>query len=175
MSESEHQPIASVPEFLAHAIELEAESHERYRELSDCMEVHHNPEVAELFGRLAHYSDLHAQEVQRRAAGIELPAIAPWGFKWNCPESPEAPCMDDANYLMNKLQALELALHNEVRGRDFYALVAERAPVPEVRAIAKEMAEEEQEHVDLLTQWIARVAAGVEDTPEDLDPPNIPG
>jgi len=50
MSNTEHQPIASVPEFLAHALELEAESHERYRELAECMEVHNNPEVAELFG-----------------------------------------------------------------------------------------------------------------------------
>jgi rubrerythrin len=174
MSETEHQPITSVPEFLAHALELEAESHARYRELAECMEVHNNPEVAELFGRMAHYSELHTHEVQRRAEGIELPAIAPWGFKWNCPESPEAPCMDDVNYLMNKRQALELALHNEIRGRDFYARVAEHSPSPDVRAVAREMADEEAEHVEVLTQWLARVAAGVGEIPEDLDPPNIP-
>lgn len=174
MSDGEHRPIGTVAEFLAHALELEVESRERYRELAECMEVHHNPEVAELFRRLAGYSDLHAREVEQRAAGMELPDIAPWGFKWSCPESPEAPCMDDVNYLMNRRQALELAQHNEVRGRDFYAAVAASAGSEDVAALAREMAAEEQEHVDLLARWIGSIPAAERDPPEDLDPPNLP-
>ncbi|MEA3277077.1 MAG: ferritin family protein, partial [Pseudomonadota bacterium] len=84
MSESAQQPITSVAEFLAHALELEYESRERYRELSDSMKVHNNPEIAKLFKRMARYSDLHADEVQNLAEGLSLPAIAPWAFKWNC-------------------------------------------------------------------------------------------
>ncbi len=174
MSEHDSQLILSVGEFLAHALELEVESRERYRMLADCMEVHHNPEVAELFGQMARYSDMHAREVELRAQDTEIPAIEPWGFKWNCPESPEAPCMDDANYLMNKRQALELALHNETRGRDFYGQVAVTSPDSAVRRIAQEMAEEEDEHVVLLRQWIAREAGTGGAPQEDLDPPNIP-
>lgn len=173
MRTSTHEPIATVAELLAHAVELETESRERYLVLSQVMEVHHNGEVAVLFDQLARYSDLHLREVEVRAQGHSLPAIAPWDFKWNCPEGPEAPCMDDANYLMNRLQALELALHNEIRGRDFYQLVADRSPDPAVAALAREMAAEEQEHVDLLRQWITREADG-EPVLEDLDPPNIP-
>ena len=101
--------IDSLAEFLAHAIELEVESAESYRELADNMQVHNNPEVADLFRRLAGYGDAHAAEVQELAAGLELPYISPWNFKWSCPEAPEAPCMQDAHYLMNKCQALELA------------------------------------------------------------------
>lgn len=173
MSTNGHQPIDSVTELLAHALELEVESRERYRGLAEVMEVHHNPEVAELFDQLAHYSDLHVREVEVRAQGHLLPVIAPWDFKWNCPEGPEAPCMDDASYLMNRLQALELALHNEVRGRDFYAAVADHSPHRDVCALAREMAAEEQEHVDLLRQWIAWEGAPAQPQ-EDLDPPNIP-
>ena len=58
------QPIKSLAEFLAHALELEVESAERYRELADSMEVHNNPDVAELFRKLAGYGDGHAQEVR---------------------------------------------------------------------------------------------------------------
>jgi rubrerythrin len=168
------EPISSVPEFLAHALELEVESVERYKELADSMEVHNNPEVAQLFHKLAQYSTLHAEEVRARAQGHELPAIPPWDFKWNLPESPESARMEEANYLMNTQQALELALHNEIRGRDFYADVASSSPDPEVRVLALEMEDEENQHVELLQRWISR-ASQVGGAPlEDLDPPNMP-
>lgn len=173
MSTHQHQPITSVPEFLAHALELEVESGERYRLLADSMEIHNNTEVADLFTKMAHYSDLHAQEVAQRAAAFNLPTIAPWSFKWSCPDTPEAPCMEEANYLMTTTQALRLALHNEVRGRDFYARVSATTPDPEVSRLAREMADEEQEHVVLLEIWVAQVAPQYEEPMEDLDPPNI--
>jgi len=167
------QPIASVGEFLAHALELETEAAERYRVLADSMEVHNNRQVAELFQSMAMFSDQHAAEVRERARGIEIPVIAPWDFKWSCPESPEAPCMEDVNYLMTPRQVLDLALHNETRGRDFYAGVAAQSPDEAVRRIAQEMADEESEHVRLLEQWLTRVG-GDEAPLEDLDPPNMP-
>ncbi len=168
------QNIESLPEFLAHALELEVESAERYRDLADVMQTHNNLEVAELFHRLAGYGDEHAAEVQQRAAGVELPYISPWDFKWSCPEAPEAPCMEDTHYLMNKCQALELALHNEIRGRDFYAQVANRSSDAAVREAAAEMAAEEDTHVAMLREWVAREACDSIDSPSDLDPPNTP-
>ena len=166
--------IESLAEFLAHALELEVESAERYRELADNMQVHNNLEVAELFRRLARYGDAHAAEVQQRAAGLALPYISPWDFKWSCPEAPEAPCMEDAHYLMNKCQALELALHNEIRGRDFYAQVAGSSSDPAVQEAAAEMAAEEDTHVSMLREWVTREACAAERRPADLDPPNTP-
>ncbi|MEN8175674.1 MAG: ferritin family protein [Pseudomonadota bacterium] len=168
------QPIQDVAEFLAHALELEVESAERYRELSDSMDVHNNPEVAELFRKLARYGDAHAEEVMALAREFVLPKISPWDFKWNCPDSPELPCMDDAHYLMTKCQALELALHNEERGRDFYVEVVGNSPDAEVRRIAGEMADEEETHVAMLREWMAREACEIQTVPEDLDPPNMP-
>jgi len=171
---SEQVTISTLGEFLAHALELEQESVERYRELADSMEVHNNLEVAELFRQLAEYSQIHAREVQERTRGLEIPTIAPWEFKWNCPESPEAPCMEEVNYLMTPRQALELALHNEVRGRDFYAQVAKHGSDAEVRQAAAELVEEEDGHVRLLQEWIARAASPADAPQDDLDPPNMP-
>ncbi len=169
------QPIESVAEFLVHALELEQESAERYRLLAATMAVHHNPEVAQLFRRLADMSDAHASEVIARAEGMLLPEIAPWDFKWTCPGSPESPCgEDEVSYLMTPLQALDLALLNEVRGHDFYAQVAVTSPAPRVRALAAEMAAEESDHVQLLRDWLARERDGANAPLEDLDPPNIP-
>ena len=170
-------PIDNIADFLAHSLELEVESAERYSELADSMEVHNNPEVTELFRTLARYGDRHAAEVRQRAGDIPLPLIAPWDFKWSCPDSPEAPCMDDAHYMMTKCQALELALHNEKRGRDFYRQVAANSPDPEVRRVAAEMADEENSHVHMLKDWIRKEACKLQEDPEDLedlDPPQMP-
>ena len=176
MSDHSARPIETVPEFLVHALELEHESAERYRLLAETMAVHHNAEAADLFRRMADMSDAHASEVVARAEGLLLPEIAPWDFKWSCPESPEVDCPDEVevSYLMTAQQALQLALHNEIRGRDFYAHVASSSPAPQVRAIAGEMAEEEAEHVELLQEWIAKEAFAATEIPTDLDPPNMP-
>ncbi len=151
------QEIETVEELLAYALELEEESVDRYETLADEMEIHHKVQVAELFRCLAEFSEVHAGEVRQRTAGIPLPKIPPWEFKWNCPGSPEGDCMDeDVSYQMTTRQALELALYNETRGRDFYAQVAVESANPEVRRLAMEMADEEAEHVALLDQWLAR-------------------
>lgn len=172
MSENEAVIIDSVEEFLVHAMEVEESSQEHYEELADTMEVHNNLEVAELFRKLANYSRLHAEEVHQKAADMTLPQITPWDFKWKCPTAPEAFCMEEANYLMTTSQALEIALFNEIRGRDFYQEVADHSPSEEVRKLAREMAEEENWHVEMLKTWQDGIETQVPQ--EDLDPPNTP-
>jgi rubrerythrin len=176
MNDPSASTIDTVPEFLVHAVELEHESAENYRLLAESMTVHHNAETADLFRRLADMSDAHASEAIARAEGVLLPEIAPWDFKWNCPGTPEGGCLDEVelSYLMTPQQALQVALHQEIRGRDFYAHVASSSPSHLVRAIAGEMAEEESEHVELIKEWIAREDLVAGETPTDLDPPNIP-
>ncbi|TNF53929.1 MAG: rubrerythrin, partial [Gammaproteobacteria bacterium] len=101
----------------------------------------------------------------------------PWDFKWDAAGSPEANASEqdeELNYLMTPIQAMHLALHNEIRGRDFYARVAAGSPDPEVRRLAAEMADEETEHADLLEQKLARMDPSRAQPVEDLDPPNMP-
>ena len=166
--------ISSVAEFLAHAVEMETESAQRYRELAENMDVHNNSEVTVLFRRLAAEGDAHAEQVKRRAGMHKLPSIAPWDFKWTSPDAPESVAMDDVHYLTNRHQALELALHNEIRGQDFYLQVAGRSSDAEVRGMAAEMAEEEGVHVAMLREWLGKGADKLQPTLADLDPPNMP-
>lgn len=172
MSDKDPVVIDTLEEFLVHALELEEASQEHYEELADSMEVHNNLAVAELFRKLANYSRLHAKEVHDKAADLELPQIPPWDFKWKCPTAPEAFCMEDANYLMTTSQALEVALFNEVLGRDFYQEVADNTPSEAVRKLAQEMVEEENWHVEMLREWQQGIET--QHPQEDLDPPNIP-
>lgn len=174
MSELVSGDINSIADFLAHALELETESAERYHELADVMTVHNNPEVAALFAELAAESELHAAKVAGWATGYELPKIAPWLFKWSCPEGPESVALADTHYLMSRRQALELARDNETRARDFYRRVAEHSTKEEVRRLAGEMAAEEGEHLAILQAQLEQEAPGEQAQPEDLDPPNSP-
>ena len=57
----------------------ERQHEKRYRELADSMEVHHNPQVAELFQRMAEYSDEHAAAalIAANASGESSSATVP--------------------------------------------------------------------------------------------------
>ena len=160
--------------FLAYSVALEEEAAERHDELADMMDVHNNPEVAETFRKLAHYSRLHAQEIRDRAEGSQLPRIAPWDFGWDTPEGPETADIGAVDYRMNTARALHIAMANERRAHDFYAAISVDSPDDEVRAVAAEFAEEEQGHLALLEQWLEKIPESPDDLAFDPDPPHMP-
>jgi len=160
--------------FLAYSVALEEEAAERHDELADMMEVHNNPEVAETFRKLAHYSRLHAQEIRDRSQGSDLPKIAPWDFGWETMEGPETADIADMNYLMNMVQALRVAMGNEQRAHDFYFAISEESPDAEVRAVAAEFADEEKEHLALLGKWLEKLPETADEEMFDPDPPHMP-
>ena len=160
--------------FLAYSVALEEEAAERHDELADMMDVHNNPEVADTFRRLAHYSRLHAREIRDHSRGSELPGIAPWDFGWETMEGPETADIGDVDYLMSTSRALKIAMGNEQRAHDFYRSISEESPDGDVRALAAEFADEEKEHLWLLKQWLAKMPDAVGEQDFDPDPPHMP-
>jgi len=160
--------------FLAYSVALEEEAAERHDELADMMDVHNNPEVAETFRKLAHYSRLHAQEIRDRSRGSDLPRIAPWDFGWETMEGPETADIGSVNYLMSTVRALQIAMGNEQRAHDFYFAISEESPDPEVRALAAEFADEEKEHLGLLEKWLEKLPDSANEMVFDPDPPHMP-
>ncbi|GEO80376.1 ferritin-like domain-containing protein [Pararhodospirillum oryzae] len=160
--------------FLAHAVALEKESGERFDALADSLEVHHNPEVVELFRKMAHFSRLHLREVQDRAVGVVLPHLRPWEFSWPNAEAPETPSVEDTHYRMTAHHALLQALASERQGQAFYAGVAARTVNAQVKALATAFAAEEGEHVALLEATLSRFPPPPANWAEDPDPPNAP-
>ncbi len=163
-------PVAT---FLAHALALETEAAERYAELADVMDVHNNPEVAELFRQMSEFSHLHAVSVRQRTAGHQLPKLHSWDYRWNTPEPPEVGAPEATHYLMTPWHALSFALDNERRGHDFYADSAAASDDPEVRRLAGEFAAEESEHVATLERWLDRVPQPAADWADDPDPASV--
>jgi rubrerythrin len=153
----------------AHAMELEAE--ERYAMLADQMEVHNNRELAAFFRRLAEIEGRHADEIKARAGGLDLPRIAPWQYRWPDMEAPEAVDLTDVHYLMTPHHALSLALRAEERAYRFFDTIATGAPDPKIRAMAKEFADEEREHVAQVRDLLAQLHEPEAGWADDPDPP----
>ncbi|NVK19097.1 MAG: ferritin family protein [Methylocystaceae bacterium] len=161
----------TVEELLAHSMTMETEAAERYREIAEAMEVHNNPEVAQLFHQLAGYADKHASEMEERAKDLTLPHIAPWDFIWEDGDSPEAADGFQTHYKMTPYHVLQLALNVEQGAYDFYQKISNDSTQPDVKKMAAEFAEEESEHVALLQGWVGRYPKPDAHWDEDLDPP----
>jgi rubrerythrin len=163
--------IASEEELLAYSLAMETEAVERFNDLADQMDTHHNYEVADLFRKLAKIEGLHIDNVKRASAGKQLPELLAWEYEWEDGESPEGGSMEEAHYLMQPWHAIELALHGEMRAAAFFRHVVATARDEAVRRLALELAAEEDEHVELLRQWQARFPKPERGWDVDLDPP----
>jgi rubrerythrin len=157
-----------LPEFLAHAIALEREAAERYLELADMMESYRNDEVAATFRDMVRYSTMHHDEIVARAAGVELPQLRSWQYRWKQP--PEVGGEEAFDPQLNVYDALRYARENEFRAQAFYARAAEESEESEVRRLATEFAAEEAEHVQALDDWLARTTRPSKTWQQDPNP-----
>ncbi len=148
------EKIDSVEAFLALSMLLEFESADRLRELSACMREHHAEELAQLLDKLAGYSDKHGAEIQELSDGHVLPDLATMGVSWEGLEGPETTVYELINPDMQPYDVLQIALRNEIKGQDFYTQISLHSPDAEVRKLAADFADEENEHVMLMQQWI---------------------
>ncbi|MBK1708218.1 hypothetical protein EDC29_102213 [Marichromatium gracile] len=164
--------VDSLAALLAHALELEHASHERYTELAAGMALHHNAPAAAAFDRLAGLSEATVARVEHRARGLCLPRIAPWDFAW-CGDGAPAPDVggEGVDYLMSVAEVLELGMRDARCRRDFYAGLVDQA-APEVRELAVLLAAASRAQFERLAAWRAACASGAR--LDDWDPPNLP-
>lgn len=145
--------------FLAHAITLERDSARRYEELAAGTQTLGDPEVAEFFRQMAHYSRLHLAEATERGGFRHPPKLEPHEYQWPDGTSPETAAWAGVDGFMDIPGALALALDGEQRSYAFYAGIAAVTRNPRVKAMAEEFAAEEGEHVAQLEQRIAKLTA----------------
>jgi rubrerythrin len=148
-------PIRSPAELYAHAIAIEREAAERYAELAEHMADLGNDDVAELFRRLAVFEAEHLDTLVGRTAGVAVPDIAASGYAWLDAGAPETVARELVFRLLTPRAALEIALAAERRAQQFFADVKVTADDPALRALAQEMALEEQGHIAMVEQAIA--------------------
>ena len=159
----------TVQEFMAYAWAMEVEAAERYAELAEQMDTHHNAEVAGLFAKLARIEGKHRDQIAAQMGWTRPPDTA--SFRWETPEGPETTDYGDLHYLMQPYHALKLAEHNEERAAGFFERFAAAKLPAEVRAAALEMAADVREHVRLIREWLAKYPEPEPGWDEDPDPP----
>jgi rubrerythrin len=165
-------PDASASGFMAHAYAMEAEAAERYAEFADSMEVHNNRDVAELFRKLSRIEQRHADQILEQMGWKQSPASSV-DVRWEGAEGPETADPTELHYLMQPYHALQIALHNEKRARDFFAHLAKVATNAGVRKGALEMERDEAEHVRLIEEWLKRTPVPDFNWEADPDPPML--
>ena len=151
--------IESPAELYAHAIAIEREAAARYGEFAERMEDEGREDLARVFALLARAEAEHLETLERRTEGIALPSIAEGHYKWLDSGAPETAARELLYRLMTPRHALAIALHAEQRAQAFFEHVYWTASDPALRALAKEMATEEREHVSLVARMLS-------DTPE---------
>ncbi len=159
-------------DFMAQAYAMELEAVERYALFADQLDTHNNRAVAEMFRKLSGIEALHAKRILEEMGWPSLPAI-PAAFAWDGGEGPETAPIDAVHYLMQPRHALEVALECERRAQKHFEGIARGKAPKKVREAAKEMAEEEREHVRLIQEWMARVPPADPDWDRDPDPPRM--
>jgi rubrerythrin len=150
------RPIRSKQDLLAHAIAIEREAAARYAELGERMGEMGNDVVAELFLRLARLEKEHEMELERRAAGLALPQVAPGEYAWFDKGAPETAARDLVLNLLTPHAALKIALDAEVRAAAFFESARKQAPDPGLAELAAEMAAEEGVHIAWVKSAIRR-------------------
>ena len=149
-------PIRTRQDLLAHAIAIEREAAVRYAELGERMGEMGNDVVAELFLRLARLEKEHEMELERRAAGLALPQVAPGEYAWFDKGAPETAAHDLVLNLLTPHAALKIALDAEVRAAAFFESARRQAPDPGLAELAAEMAAEEGVHIAWVKSAIRR-------------------
>jgi len=158
-------------ELLVHAMVIELEAVQSYKELAEQMEQCGNSAVAGLFDKMAKLEAEHAAKIRDTAGDVELPDLAPWEYRWSGLESPENIDLAGVHYLMTPHQALELALENELSAMAFFEAVAQDSTDDEVCSLAREFADDERQHVAWMKDWIAKYPPPDDDWDYDPDPP----
>jgi len=149
-------PIRTPAELYAHAIAIEREAAERYAELAQFMADLGNDEVAALFRTLAVYEAEHLDTLEARTAGIEVPKLGPGEYAWLDASAPETVARELVFRLLTPRHALAIALDAERRAQQFFAEVRASAADPALRALAQEMALEEQGHIAMVERALER-------------------
>ncbi len=146
--------VRSPAELYAHAIAIEREAALRYGELAERMGEEGREDLAHVFAGLAQAEAEHLAALERRTAGLALPAIADHAYRWYPGGAPESAARQLLFRLLTPRGALAVALAAEVRARVFFEEISWSAAAPALRSLAREMAAEEREHAALLNRML---------------------
>lgn len=166
--------IGSVGQLYAHALLIEREATERYREFASHMAEHGNETLAELFEQLAVFEGEHAYHLAKKTAGMTLPKLAAGEHAWLDQEAPVPEAHAFVYRMLTPRLALEIALRAEERAKAFFEKVLAEASNAGIREVALDMARDEQAHIAWVNEALARLPQPYRPSEERPGDPTIP-
>lgn len=160
--DADAQPPRTLNELMTEALVMEIEAAQRYLEFAGLMEARANIPVAVLFRKMAATEGRHAEQIMHEMGWATAPA-APGKRIWEGFEAPESIPRPDLTVYAQPWHALAMALAAEQRAEQFFARLAREATVDAVRNAARELQREEEDHVELIREWMTRVAPPLAD------------
>lgn len=149
---------------------VEEEARDRYQELAEQMQLHHNPEAASFFEKMKRIETKHEEQLARRRK--ELFGDEPRAVRREMIFDIEAPEYHEAHATMTVTEAMEAALRSEEKAFAFFDRAIGKVRDPEVHALFEELRADELEHQRLVKAEIAKLPpepaigrADVEDEP----------
>lgn len=137
------------------AILVEDEARERYEDLAAQMELHRTPEAAKFFRYMVENEAKHGRELLARR--IQRFGDTPQAVSRAMIFDIEAPDYDAARAFMSPRNAMKAALASEVKAYEFFVAALPSLTDPEVRALFKELGDEEIDHQNLVNIELAKL------------------
>lgn len=145
---------------------IEDEAKERYVELAEQMEMHHDAEVAKFFHFMAKNEARHGDELAKRRKRLfpNLPPRVDRSMLWDV----EAPGYETVRAFMSLKEALEVALAAEIKAFNYFSEVLKTIPPGEVKTLFEELKQEEIHHQDLVKKEMAKLGPEEKFSTEDF-------
>ncbi len=144
---------------------IEDEAKERYEELAEQMEMHHDADVASFFHFMAKNEARHGEELAERRKRLfpNQPQRVDRSMLWDV----EAPGYETVHAFMSLKEALEVALAAEVKAFNYFCEVLTTLPPGEVKTLFEELKVEEIHHQELVKKEMAKLGPEEKFSTED--------
>jgi rubrerythrin len=148
-------PLDTPESFYAHALAIERDAVDRYREFAAYFAARREVVLSAICSMLERMESQHHAELLQACEGMALPEVEPAAYGWDRENPAEAGPPRQFYRIEDPQQVLEIALEGEIRAQRFFAWVAQTTSHPKVHELATAMAHEEARHIQWVTDAIA--------------------
>ena len=149
--------IGSVGLFYAHALRMEREAADRYHEFASHMAERGDDTLAELFEQLGEFAGGHACSLADETAGMTLPGLAAGEHAWLDRGAPVPEARAFVHRMLTPRLALDIARRAEEHAKAFFEQVFANTGDAGIRALALDMARDEQVRIARVNEALAQV------------------
>ncbi len=152
------------------AIAIEEEARARYEDFVGQVGGGRYPgDAADMFRLMAGYEAKHCAELAERRRALF--GDAPRRVTVDAIDDVEAPDRGQPRVFMSARQAMEVALSSEEKAHAFFDDALPHVRDPHVRALFEELRQEEEEHIRLVRERLAKLPPGPDVEDDEADQP----